>query len=313
MSEIGDSRCDPDVSVVIAVRNDAEGLRDTLSALAGQDFGDDRFEVIVVDDGSTDRTREVARAFSFVHLIERAESGGSYVARNEGLRSARGKVIAITDADCQPDRGWLSAGWESLATDSTKVIAGFIRMPLEPSPSIAAMVDVMRHLDQERYVQGGSAATANLFAAAETFEHVGPFDERLRSSGDAEWTRRAARLGHELVFDPAVAIVHPPRTTARALLRKARRVGEGNRAASRAGIMVSKPPYLSIWCLVPYGRDRGRERLRANGVDPGSLTWLTLAFAQVALVQLPQALYGLRADLRVWVSGQFLGRQRETP
>ena len=215
-----------EISVVIAVRDDAEGLRDTLTALVDQDFGEGRFEVIVVDDASTDRTSDVAREFPFVRLIQRASSGGSYVARNEGLRAARGGGVAITDADCRPDPQWLSAGWERLQRSPESVVAGLIKMPLDARPSLAAMVDVMRHLDQERYVEGGSAATANLFATAATFRDVGPFDERLRSSGDAEWSRRAVRTGHELVFEPSAVVLHPPRTTARALLRKARRVGE---------------------------------------------------------------------------------------
>jgi colanic acid/amylovoran biosynthesis protein len=301
MSEALGARSSVEMSVIIAVRDDAEGLRVTLTALADQDFGEGRFEVIVVDDASTDGTSDVAHEFAFVRLIQRATSGGSYVARNEGLRAALGSGVAITDADCRPDPQWLSAGWKSLQRNPESVFAGLIKMPLDAGPSLAAMVDVMRHLDQERYVQGGSAATANLFATAATFRDVGPFDERLRSSGDAEWSRRAVRAGHELIFEPDAVVLHPPRTTARALLRKARRVGEGSRAASRARIMESKPLYLTPWCVVPYGLERGRQRLRDNGADPRGVTWVALAFAQVALVQLPQAVYALRADARAWL------------
>jgi glycosyltransferase involved in cell wall biosynthesis len=297
-----------EMSVVIAVHNDREGLASTLSALAAQDLDPARFEVVIVDDGSTDGTPVVSGEHSNVSVIARATSGGSYVARNEGLRAAQGEFIAITDADCRPEAAWLSRGLAYLKRDPSRVYAGHIRMPLGTKPTVAAMVDVMLHLDQEKYArENGSAATANLMASAATFREVGGFDERLRSSGDAEWTRRAGKRGHPVVYAGDAVVVHDPRESAQALLRKSRRVGEGARAAARAGLTSGKAVYLTKWCVVPYGRERGRERLRENGYEPSRCVWWYLAFAQVALVQLPQAYYGLRWDLRTWWSARRAG------
>jgi glycosyltransferase involved in cell wall biosynthesis len=296
----------PLVSTVIAVRNDADGLAHTLAALSAQTLPADRFEVIVVDDASTDATADVARSHAGVRLISMGAAQGSYVARNRGLEAARGAVIAITDADCRPEPHWLERGAARIGADPSAVVGGHIRMPLNGSRTLAAMVDVVNHLDQERYVDEGCAVTANLFAAADTFRAVGCFDERLQSSGDVEWTRRAAGAGHPVVYAPETVVVHPPRTSARVLLRKARRTAEGMRVANRRRLLDTPRPYFDYRVLIPSHRDRWPVRLRENGIRPGRIGLLAVGVGQVALVQLPHVLYALAADARVW-AGMGLG------
>lgn len=291
----------PAVSVVVAVRNDRDGLDETLRALHHQDTCTRGLEIVVVDDGSCDGTAAVARRYPDVQVILLPSSHGSYFARNRGLEAARGRIIAITDADCRPRPDWIRRGAAVLDRDETRIVGGHIVMPLGEHPSLASMVDAMVHLDQERYVkEQGTAVTANLFASAATFRSVGGFDERLRSSGDFEWTRRAVRAGHELVFARDVVVEHPPRTTASSLVRKARRVGTGARMAAHEGLSSFRPLYLSPRCLVPAGRARSRARLQEHGADPRGLTWLVLGILQVFLLQIPQAWAQLTEDLRWW-------------
>jgi GT2 family glycosyltransferase len=297
----------PQLSTIIAVHNDAPGLARTLAGLAAQTLPADQFEVIVVDDASTDETPAVAASYNGVRLVKLTSRRGPYVARNRGLAEARGRFIAITDADCRPDARWLERGVSYLARDESAVVAGHVSMPLTDRPTLAAMVDVIHHLDQQRYVEEGCAVTANLFASSATFDAVGGFNEALLSSGDVEWTRRAHDSGHRLVYGPGAIVVHPPRTSARALLRKGRRTAEGMRTANRQGILHTPRPYLDPWCLRPQHRVRGRARIRESGADPSPLRWLAVRIAQVALVQLPPVLYALAADIRVWRS-----RGRET-
>jgi glycosyltransferase involved in cell wall biosynthesis len=301
----------PQLSTIVAVHNDASGLALTLSGLAAQTLPADQFEVIVVDDASTDETPAVAASYDGVTLVRLTRRRGSYVARNRGLAEARGRLIAITDADCRPDTRWLERGVAYLAQDESAVIAGHISMPLTARPSLAAMVDVVHHLDQQRYVEEGCAVTANLFASSATFAAVGGFNEALESSGDVEWTRRAHDAGHRLVYGPGAIVVHRPRTSARALLRKGRRTARGMRAANRQGVLHTPRPYLDPWCLRPQHRVRGRRRIRESGADPSPLRWLAVRVAQVALVQLPPVLYALAADIGVgWSRGRELLRPR---
>lgn len=293
------SDTNPDVSVIIAVRDDVEGLEATLLALEAQKLSPDRYEIVVVDDASEVDVACVTRRYSNVTLISLDQPRGSYAARNRALKAARGMAIAVTDADCRPQPDWLEAGLRYLLRDPTVVVGGHITMPLGANPPLAAQVDVMVHLDQERYVtEEGGAVTANLFASAATFRDVGGFDERLRSSGDLEWTRRAVRAGHPLVYAPEVIVVHPPRTSAKALWTKARRVAEGGQRALHEGLVQARPLYLSPSWAIPRHRARGRIRLREHGVRPGHLHAAILLGAQIVLIQLPQAYFSLVADVR---------------
>jgi GT2 family glycosyltransferase len=97
---------DPSVSVIIAAYNGAAIIEETLASLQAQTFTD--FEVIVVDDGSTDATREVVTAWPDprVRLIAMERNGGPVIARNRGVAAARGRYIAALDQDdlCRPER-----------------------------------------------------------------------------------------------------------------------------------------------------------------------------------------------------------------
>ncbi|HEY2428771.1 MAG TPA: glycosyltransferase family A protein, partial [Acidimicrobiales bacterium] len=103
----------PQVSVVIPTHNRAGMVTETLRALGGQEDAPP-FEVIVVDDASTDDTQDVLRLLADgfpVPLIalRQATNRGPATARNQGWRSARGDIVCFTDDDCVPQPGWLAA------------------------------------------------------------------------------------------------------------------------------------------------------------------------------------------------------------
>ena len=93
------------VSVIIPVLNDAPRLRTCLDALESQTF-DLPFEVLVVNNGSSDDPASVLRAFPAARLLHEQQRS-SYAARNTGVRQARGEVLAFTDSDCIPAEDWL--------------------------------------------------------------------------------------------------------------------------------------------------------------------------------------------------------------
>ena len=95
-----------DFTIVIPVFNMADTIGRCLESITALDYDPEAFEVIVVDNMSTDETREIVAKFP-VKVLEEKVFQSSYAARNTGIAAARGKLIAFTDADCVVDRAWL--------------------------------------------------------------------------------------------------------------------------------------------------------------------------------------------------------------
>jgi glycosyltransferase involved in cell wall biosynthesis len=194
--------------VVVPARNAAATLRRTLECLAAQQ-GAPEFEVIVVDDGSTDQTPEIARAAG-VRLVQ-TDGVGSGQARNIGVREASGDVIAFTDADCFPTPGWLAAALPLL--DSADLVAGAVA----PDPT-AQLGPFDRTVWVER--ETGLYETANLLIGRDLFEQIGGFEVWLSSNGSRRgWTNpelaedvwlgwRARRAGARTAFAPDALVHH---------------------------------------------------------------------------------------------------------
>lgn len=220
----------PFVSVVVPIYNDAERLFGCLQALEQQSYPRSEYEVIVVDNNSDEDIGGMMAPFEQARLVYEGQQG-SYAARNRGVLQARGEVLAFTDADCVPERDWLSKGVERLLADERCGLVGgkvvfTYRNP--DRPSAAELYDSSHYLDQERYIRQGSyAATANAFTFRRVFEEAGLFDASLKSGGDTEWGRRVAAHGYRLCYAEEAQVRHPARHSFRALREKILRVQEG--------------------------------------------------------------------------------------
>jgi len=95
----------PFVSVVVVTKNEEKNICKCLESLLAQDYPKDKYEVIIVDGVSTDRTQEICKQYP-VRLIAAEKSGISYQ-RNRGIEAAKGKYVAFTDADCIVEKAWL--------------------------------------------------------------------------------------------------------------------------------------------------------------------------------------------------------------
>ena len=193
----------PEVSVVIAAHDGAATIGRTLDALRRQDL-DGEFEVIVVDDGSTDGTAAAVRAAGLpVRLLTQSQRGAG-AARNLGVAEARAGVIAFTDADCFPTAAWLREGLAAIRT--ADLVQGAVR------PDAAAV----RHpLERTLWVveEAGLYETANLFIRRAAFERLGGFEDWLSPSGrpfaeDVWLGWRLRRAGGCTRFCPAAVVEH---------------------------------------------------------------------------------------------------------
>jgi glycosyltransferase involved in cell wall biosynthesis len=279
----------PRVSVIVPAHNAETELPRLCETLRNQTVGTGTFELIVVDDASTDRTAEIADAESLVRLIRLTRRIGPYPARNVAAGIARGELLAFTDADVLAAPDWLEQGIAAFERTDVELIAGGIRIPLPARPPAVSLIDAARHLDQERYARDGYAVTANLWVRRPVFDEIGGFDERLLSGGDGEFGRRARTAGKRLLYVPQARVDHPPRATAVELARKGFRLGIGGtqQALHGDGREGVRPPWRYPRLYLPRSRLQGVHRLVASGHPPGRLKRLQLLLVEYVVLTLP--------------------------
>ena len=216
------------ISIVIPVLNDGAHLLRTLPAIAAEAATRNLpVEVIVVDNGSSDDTVEVAAKLGARVLLEHRNLGTPYSARNRGIEASSGDVVVLLDATCVPRPGWLAAGLSALG-ERGGIIGGRVRFSFEGErPTASEAYDAMVHVQMEEAITiHRRAMTANLFISRDVFARRGLFREGVRSGEDVRWTSDAARAGERLDYCHEAAVSKPARTRAD-LLDKVRRTARG--------------------------------------------------------------------------------------
>lgn len=190
------------VSVVIPAYNEAEVLPGLLSSLAPV-IGNSEWEVWVVDNGSTDRTAEVAReAGASVVAISKASPG---CGRNVGAAVASGKILAFLDADVVVTTTWLAELQRiSVNMEQGGVLTGDVYdIRSEPSWIEQCWFGSMYRRGIRKYINGG-----NLVIAREDFVKLGGFNESLVSGEDVEFCERAGALGLQIIPNRSLHVIH---------------------------------------------------------------------------------------------------------
>ncbi|MEO0533092.1 MAG: glycosyltransferase [Cyanobacteria bacterium P01_A01_bin.123] len=231
----------PLVSVVIPVFNDGDALTFCLAALMAQTYPKDRYEIIVVDNGSQEDIQSILRDFGNVVLAHET-CPSSHAARNRGIALAKGEIIAFVDADCIPALDWLANGVKRLTqTPNCGLVAGKVEFFFEcaQQPTVAELYDSMTFLQQEKHIEeAGWGATANLMTFKHIIESVGHFDPTLTSIGDVEWGRRVTTQGYQAAYAESSCVYYPARPTLKAVYEKIRRI-EGSRFQAQIGSRLS--------------------------------------------------------------------------
>jgi glycosyltransferase involved in cell wall biosynthesis len=215
------------VSVIIPVRNNASGLEICLTAVERQTYPRERFEVIVVDNASTDDIARLKPLFPRVQWVV-SEAAGSFGARNDGVKLAQGEIVAFTDSDCIPDPVWLEAGVAALNAGLCTIVGGNVEL-LDPAGRDLNVWEWLEVIgsgipDSRRNVEErGFTSTGNMVTYRKNFERCGPFDTGLRSGGDCDWVMRAVSRGEKLVYVHECMVRHPRRSTFGPLALKYRR------------------------------------------------------------------------------------------
>lgn len=262
----------PFVSVVIPVWNAPAQIDACLRAMATQTYPKDRFEVIVVDNGSTDATPEVVAGFAWAILLSEPVAG-SYRARNRGLRHARGDYVAFTDADCVPDPGWLAGAMRAAGRlPEAGVLAGRIELfrISGRSQDVCEHYERLFAFNQEANVRSGMCVTANWVSPRPLLVELGGFDDRLKSGGDADCARRIRAAGRQIVYVPDMPVGHPVRASVGELVQKRRRIIGGRMMAERR----KRRPLSWLWTYVLISGAQARRALHARQYKLADRLWL---------------------------------------
>jgi|Deesub1362A_J573_1020465.scaffolds.fasta_scaffold00035_145 cellulose synthase/poly-beta-1,6-N-acetylglucosamine synthase-like glycosyltransferase len=206
------------VSVVVVAKNEARNIEACLQSLLGQDFPSGGYEVIVVDGGSMDRTREIVTRYPVVLITDRFGTLGHQ--RNTGVQHASGCYVAFTDADCVADTSWLKNLVETIQKAGPEV-AG-VCGPNLVWPQDSDFARVVGYTQETFLGSGGSVQAANpgrFLSRANTLPNCNAvyrrdilvregYDNRLGVGEDADLNFRLRRRGYRFLYAPRAVVWH---------------------------------------------------------------------------------------------------------
>ncbi len=200
----------PYVSVIIAVKNEGDTMKFTLDALKEQTYPHDRFEVIIVDGGSTDGTVEYVQRYVKEHdgdLTIRHIAGiphmGPSDARNAGVLEAKGEIVAFTDADCIPVKNWLADLVPPYSDPEIGGVGGGLRY-VDLKNDLSRLEDIFAMANYHGFI------TSNMSFRKSAFEQIGMFDITLKCAEDADAYLRMKDAGWRIAFVPSAEVFHDP-------------------------------------------------------------------------------------------------------
>ena len=281
---------DPGVSVILCTRNRARWLPDTLNRYADVKASVP-WELVVVDNGSTDETPRILQEFAAsgripLRVVNEPRPGLSR-ARNQGLRVARGQIIAFSDDDCYPSEDYIDQLWQKMHDTGIDYLGGRVLLYDPEDFPITIQTDTNRyHIEPHSLPTDGRIHGANMAAQRTVFAKTGGFDELLGAGGpipaaeDTDWLARASAAGFRGLYEPDVFVFHHHRRRSNDQVESLRRSYDVGRGA------------YYVKCLL----DRTRRKAAAR-------SWYWSIRARLALVRkgkrsLPSIYHEFRGALK---------------
>lgn len=232
----------PMVSVVVASYNGARTLPACLESLQRLNYPN--YEVILVDDGSTDNTARIAAQYPKVRYLPHQANLGLSTARNTGIDAAQGEIVAFTDSDCRPDVDWLYYLVGDLLNSEFIGIGGHNLLPPDDSLVAAAVMvspggpaHVMLTDRVAEHIPG-----CNMAFYKWALLEIGSFDPLFRKAGDdVDICWRLQQRGYKIGFSPGGFVWHYRRSTVRDYLRQQHGYGEAE------AMLIHRHPEYFNW------------------------------------------------------------------
>lgn len=202
----------PFLSVIIVTYNRKNTFEKAIRSVFSQDYPAARYEIIVVDDGSTDGTRDMVKTLSAEHTIRYFSQPHKSIAavRNVGVKNARGEIICFLDSDCIAPKEWLSTMVKTYQMHPEVVSVGGWWKHILPHGMIFTNLPALLFYDgpvrEEGYIE--CLATRNLSYKKDLFSTYGFFDEELGELEDRDFNLRFTSKGLKMYFLPQLVVEH---------------------------------------------------------------------------------------------------------
>jgi glycosyltransferase involved in cell wall biosynthesis len=200
-----------DISVVVPFYNAERYIPSCIKAVLCQTYPSDRYEIIMIDNNSQDRSTEIVRQFPSIQLLYEPTQG-AYAARNRGINKSNGNIIAFTDPDCIPSPVWLERISMVMDSPEIKAVLGYRESGYE-SFLLSQLGAYQKAKDE--YIFNNDikelyyGSNNNMAVRREVFDELGLFLERIRGSDTIFIRRIVDRYScRSMVYCPKIRVKH---------------------------------------------------------------------------------------------------------
>ena len=192
----------PFCSIIIPALNEEKDIEACLSSLSQQTYPRERYEILVVDNGSQDSTKELASHYAD-QVFDKTNCNVGAV-RNHGAEKAKGEILIWTDADCVVDRDWIETGVSLLQENENTIFGGGLKPRKNPS-----WIERLWLLnDNGENVQQKDLMGSCIFTTRELFLKSGKFPEDITSGEDTFFSTSARNENIEVILSPQLSLAH---------------------------------------------------------------------------------------------------------
>lgn len=216
--------------MIVPVFNGASTIRKCLELILVQDYPSELFEIIVIDNNSSDNTVEIIKNIKNVNLVYQTEFQNSYATRNYGISLAKGRIIVFTDTDCLPEYNWLTEIIKPFENSEIQAVGGMV-LDVEPTNDVERFLQEINPLrdytkSPDQYLK--LLITANLAVRKSAIDKINGFRARLYTGADIDFAwRLQMKLGDCIDYNPQAIVYHKHRSSLKGLFRQYRRHGFG--------------------------------------------------------------------------------------
>ncbi len=197
------------VSVIVPAYNSQKFISKCIEALLAQKYQCDDYEIIIIDDGSTDRTAEIVRAYPVKYLFQKNQ--GPAAARNIGAKEAKGEIILFTDSDCVPSDNWIEEMIRPFEEPEVMAVKGAYRNRQKSIMARFAQLEFEERFEMLKRAK--SIDMIDTYSAGyrrSIFLQMGGFDTNfpVANNEDTELSYRMSKLNYKMVFNPEAIVYH---------------------------------------------------------------------------------------------------------